>query len=274
MNKVLLLVISQFCLFSLTLSQTIKGNGNIVREDRRVGAFNSIDTRDGWDLLLSQGNEYGITVETDENLMEYVRTEVQGSTLKIYTDAKIMKSNRRRILVTFRDLRSIKASGGADVDSQGKISTGDFDINCSGGSDLSLEELSCSAFSGDFSGGSDVTITFSAGAKIHIDARGGSDIHLRDISGSEGKFNLSGGSDATLSGKLDDMRLSGSGGSDVSASNLEIGKAIISLSGSSDGKFNVLSELDLTLNGGSDFTCKGDPEIVRQVVCKSCDVRL
>lgn len=273
MKKTLLFIISVFVL-NYNYGQSVKGNGDVVIKERTVGPFTSIETSHGWDLKLTQGSAYKMTIETDENLVDYVKTEVSGNTLKIYSDVNIIKSSKRTIHLTFKELGSIEASGGSDIQAEDKIQTKDFEIKCSGGSDLSLRQIACNNFKGNFSGGSDASIGLSSVGKVEIDARGGSDIRLKNISGTNLSLELYGGSDAALNGRVEALTLKGSGGSDVSALNLEVAEAKIDLSGSSDGKFNIKEKLDLNLSGGSDFYCQGDPNIVHQNVCKSCDVRM
>ncbi len=155
----------------------ITGNGNIVKKERDVQPFTAIVTSNGWDLVLTQGSTYSMIIETDENLVDKVKTEVKNGTLYIYSDARIMKSHRRMVHLTFKELNSIKASGGSDVFAETTIATaGKFELNLSGGSDLNKINLKADALTGSFSGGSDAKISFVSVQNIKLDASGGSDI--------------------------------------------------------------------------------------------------
>ncbi len=252
----------------------ITGNGNIVQKEREVQPFTSIETSNGWDLVLTQGNTYSMIIETDENLVNEVKTEVRNGTLRIYSDARILRSHKRKIHLTFKELNSIKASGGSDVSAETTIKTENFEINLSGGSDLNKLNLQAEALTGNFSGGSDVKMSFESVNNVEMEASGGSDIILNNISGETFKLTLHGGSDAILEGNTGRLMITASGGSDISANNLEVKDCVLDLSGSSDAKMNITGTLDVTLNGGSDLLCKGNPRITNRNICKSCDVSM
>jgi hypothetical protein len=269
-----------FFILSVTLpvsyaSAQITGNGNIVKKERDVQPFTAIVTSNGWDLVLTQGNTYAMIIETDENLVDKVKTEVKNGTLYIYSDARIMKSHRRMVHLTFKELNSIKASGGADVSAETTITAaGKFALNLSGGSDLKNLNLKAGALTGNFSGGSDAKISFVSVQNIELDASGGSDIYLKNISGEAFTLTLNGGSDAILEGNTGKLMITARGGSDITAHNLNVKDCILDLFGSSDAKMNVTGTLDVTLSGGSDLLCKGNPRITNRSICKSCDVSI
>ena len=130
----------------------IKGNGNVIKKEREVRPFTSIITSDGWDLILTHGEKYSMIIETDENLIDKVITEVSDGVLNIYSDSKIVKSKQRKIYLTFKELNSIRASGGSDIYSETTITSEKFDLNLSGGSDLDRLNLHANKFIGKFSG--------------------------------------------------------------------------------------------------------------------------
>ena len=59
----------------------ISGNGNVVEEDRSVSGFTGVHVSSGIDVYLSEGNDFEVIVEADENLMEVILTEKQGNIL-------------------------------------------------------------------------------------------------------------------------------------------------------------------------------------------------
>ncbi len=268
-----------FILAGLThmgFSQSVVGSHHVTESQRDVGSFNSISVSSGWDLYLEQGSKESLTVEADDNLHEVLITEVKGGTLHIYTrkGVNIKGSEKKEVHVVVTNLKEISASGGSDVKAIERIEVGDFVLKLSGGSDLEMDDFVVGGLSGDFSGGSDANIDMTGSGNISLNCSGGSDVNLSTVDGSTCKLILSGGSDVSLDGRMEELDVNASGGSDISAENLETMRATINLSGSSDGKFTVTEELNLSLSGGSDVIIRGDPRVVRQNVCKSCDVRL
>jgi hypothetical protein len=50
--------------------EIIEGSGNVVTAERSVGDFTSIQINLGADLVLIEGNNEALTIETDDNLMQ------------------------------------------------------------------------------------------------------------------------------------------------------------------------------------------------------------
>ena len=255
-------------------AQHVVGNGNIVKENRDVSPFSSIIVSDGWDLTLKQGETHAMLIEADENFIGHLKTEVSNGTLRIYADVKMVKHNgsKSKIYLTFKDLNSLTASEGSDIDAETSIKSERIELKLSSGSDLSKFNLRAKQLMGRFSSGSDVNITFESIQQIDIEANGGSDLVLRKISGESCKLKLSGGSDAILDGAVSKLEITAGGGSDIEAYNLEVKNCALDLSGSSDAQMNVTGTLDITLSGGSDVSCTGNPQITNQNICKSCDL--
>lgn len=266
-------ILCSFLVLSIPFAnaQTISGNGNIIKKERDVPPFTSINVRNGWDVILTQGEKHSMLIEADENIIPELVTEVENGVLNIYSKSSTRNTKRQRIHLTVKSLTKIKASGGADVSARTTIKADKFAVNLSGGSDLEQFTLNAHSFTGRFSGGSDATITFTSIQDISINAVGGSDVDLKGITGENCQINMKGGSDISLDGTINKLVVTAAGASDIDAYDLIVKDAILDLSGSSDVDIRVERTLDLNLNGGSDLSVKGHPKISNKRVCKSCD---
>ena len=65
--------------------KTIKGNGNNVTIERSTGDYDGIAVSGWFDVDLVSGNEGEITLQGEENLLEYIITEVKDGKLVIKT---------------------------------------------------------------------------------------------------------------------------------------------------------------------------------------------
>lgn len=59
----------------------IRGSGMTIVEDRSIGHFERILLRDLGTLTITHGDEEMLSIETDDNLLRYVESHVQGATL-------------------------------------------------------------------------------------------------------------------------------------------------------------------------------------------------
>ena len=113
-------------LFLLTSSCTyaykgIKGNGNVVKQERDVSSFSGIEVGGAFRVYLTQGSSEKLVVEADENLLEVIETEVKGSTLKIRTTEDIRDSKELNIYITFKNLEEPDISGACQMTGENKF---------------------------------------------------------------------------------------------------------------------------------------------------------
>ena len=152
------------------------GSGNIVSEDRDVGAFDSIEVSGGIALRLTidAAAETAVTVTYDDNIIDLITTEVDGTTLKIESNGtySTLGGEDRFVAVTVSSLQGLSASGGADVIGEGAIDV--LDLSASGGADVDLALLPVGDMTLDASGGANVVVNVSDA--VTGSASGGADV--------------------------------------------------------------------------------------------------
>jgi hypothetical protein len=211
----LLMVVALFTTIRLMAScnlETRSGNGNVVKEVRKVSAFNGVEASSGINVFLFQSDEEKVVVEADENLMPLIRTEVRGNTLKCYIDGSIRRSKKLNVYVSFKELNKISASSGADLYSETVIRATDLSINASSGADIKLkvdaETIRCQS-----SSGSDIKLV---GICNEFDgsASSGADIKADELTAKIAKANASSAGEIRIR-VLEKISASASSGGDV-----------------------------------------------------------
>ena len=65
----------------------IKGTGYLVVHDRQAEQpFTRVSVQQSITLYISQGKTEGITVEADDNIIPYIKTEIKNGQLNIFLD--------------------------------------------------------------------------------------------------------------------------------------------------------------------------------------------
>ena len=134
-------LISIFILCSCIYScqKMVTGNGISATESRNLnGSFNSIEVSTGIDLYLTQSQTTSISVKADKNIMEFINTEIEGETLKIFMKGNIKHKNAIKVMVHFKTIEQITASSGSDVFSTNSIKVSKLGLTTSSGSDMKL----------------------------------------------------------------------------------------------------------------------------------------
>lgn len=117
------------------------GNGNITNETRNVGAFFELDIEGAYEIVLQEGTNPLVAIETDENLHQYIETTIDGKTLRIRDVEKVEPSEYIRLLVSYQHIDEIRLGGAAKISNQGRLNTDELKIRVDGAGllDLSLQ---------------------------------------------------------------------------------------------------------------------------------------
>jgi len=194
-------------------SQFLKGNGKVEKKERPVSFFHTVEIQDGIDLFITQGLSENLVVEADENLHQYIETEINEGILKIHLSKMVWKSKSLKVYLTIKNIKALSASGGSDIKSVNLLKLEELSVICSGGSDVNLN-IDAGKLKFKASGGSDGFL--SGTAKTFLGkASGGSDIKAFELKTVDSYIEVTGGSDAEISVSRN-LNVSGSGGSDVS----------------------------------------------------------
>jgi len=135
-----LLVISLVSIFALTSCNwhRIRGNGSIKTERRDVAAFEAITCDGGYEMQIDCQEKQSLSIETDENLLPLVKTEVHNNTLHVYTKGILFPTNRIRIAVSIPNISEFTSNGSTDGDIN-NIYNSALDIGIHGSGKLHLD---------------------------------------------------------------------------------------------------------------------------------------
>jgi len=154
---VLVAVISLSVLSSCHIG-CIKGSGKQVTENRNITAFSKIDISGGFKINIKQDSSLALSVMADENLMKYIRTEVNGNKLRIFTRKNFCTDAPIMVNVGIKQLEEIKGSGAVELTSEGRVNVNNLKL--------------------DFSGASKIDLDLSA-ADVKTEARGATELNLK-----------------------------------------------------------------------------------------------
>ena len=121
---------------SSSCQHTIVGSGTEVSEARGLPEFSQIEVGGAAHVVASIGAETAVVVTCDDNLVEYVLTEVRGDTLKVSMQSGSYQFETRLLVtVVSPELVGARVSGAGDLDLSG-VDTDHFEARTSGAGSL------------------------------------------------------------------------------------------------------------------------------------------
>jgi hypothetical protein len=171
----------------------IKGSGTSKTEQRSVAGFRQVEAGGAVNLEIDAGKEFSVTVEADDNLLQYIKTQVSGNTLKIYSEGKISPTAKFNVKISMPAFEGLDISGASEakivnvkVDSLEMKASGASEVNiigeanelkaeASGASEINAENLRTESATVDASGASSAIV--SAIDMLEVEASGASKIY-------------------------------------------------------------------------------------------------
>lgn len=231
--------------------RTVRGSGHIVSETRDVSGFDRIDLAGSCDLEISVGKDYKVTVVGDDNLIEFIRTEVSGSgTLHIESERSYSTRRGIRIEISMPHLTDLEITGSGDAELSG-LKEDELEINITGSGDVQLA------------------------GEVHdldIDIRGSGDVDVYDLQAETVRVSSSGSGDVELEGHADMLEIVQRGSGDVDARRLEAISADAELYGSGDLAVRAKESFDGSVFGSGDIDLYGNPPRLNRRVMGSGDI--
>ena len=159
-------------LFNVSFGTAIHGSGVAASDVRKVRDFTGVDVGGVFEVEIVAGRDFEVVVDADDNLLEHVKTEVNGNVLKISSSQRLKSDNPLRIRVSAPNIDSVHASGVTRVSVSG-VKNKEMRVDTSGASKIKLDGQTAS-LSVEVSGASRVDAETLEAGNAHVDASGAS----------------------------------------------------------------------------------------------------
>lgn len=231
----------------------------IVKERRPCPPFTRIVNHSSADIVLLQGTQNDIVVESDESIINQVITETKGNTLTISVQPHrpFRRIKTLKVIVTVTTLEELMINGSGDVITQQPLQTGNLTlkINGSGDARIEMEGGSLACF---INGSGDVSITGARG-DLQLNIHGSGDFTGTHMQLNQATLSCFGSGDIRLEGKAAQLNIESSSSGDINATALPAEKVVVQARGSGDVRVWAVQSFQASLLGSGDVVVKGNP---------------
>jgi hypothetical protein len=203
MNKRSLRTIGFLAILIVLLSacnlNSLRGSGKLITENRPVSNFDRVTLSGSGRVIITQNGEESLVVETDDNIMEYVTTEVRGGTLELGFDsvrAGPISPTRLTFTLSVDDLEGLTISGSGDIESE-RIETDSLNILVSGSGDMRIDSLTADTVEAQISGSGEIRLAGEATGQ-DIEISGSGQYRAEDLHSDTVAVDIGGSGDATV----------------------------------------------------------------------------
>jgi hypothetical protein len=205
---------------------TVRGSGNVVTEEREVSGFDTVALSGVGRVIITQGDEESLTIETDDNLMRHIESNVRNGTLELGLARNTIPVPTQSIIfrVSVDDLTGLTSSG-----------AGLFEI----------EELEAD--------------------RLRVTLSGAGDIGIDSLSAADLTVTISGAGNVDLAGQVETQEIDMSGFGNYNAPDLESQTASVRIGGAGSTVIWALDTLDVEISGAGNVEYYGSPQVTREI---------
>lgn len=156
-----------------------KGNGVVVEETREITEeFTEVSSSEGIDVFVTQGSDFDISVEADENILDLIGTDIRNGKLKIHAIENIGRATKK-VYVTLPAVTGLYASSGSHLTAENMIQADKLHVDASSGAMLNAN-VKVTDMEIDASSGANITLSGNA-KEVYVDGSSGANIKANDL---------------------------------------------------------------------------------------------
>ncbi len=252
----------------------VNGSGQVIEQDFDVSGFDAVEMASFGDLVIELGQEEGLRVEAEENLIPYLEISVVGDRLQIRHQPGVWLHNTRpvRFYLTAKSLDTVLLSGSGDItapDLQGDqillqiTGSGDIDAGVMNGGDIELR----------ISGSGEMDVEECDAAEVRIDINGSGDLRLAEAGADTLDVSISGSGTCDIRrGEVERQAVRITGSGELTSIGMESEVTEVRITGSGAAEVEVSERLDVHITGSGDVRYAGNPNTVGRAVSGSGDI--
>src|ERR1035437_4088629 len=105
--------------------EPISGNGHIVSASRDIQPFDGVEFDGGFEVILTQSPATSLQIETDSNLLSYIKSDVESGKLVIHSEGNLHPTKDIILHLSSPTFRTLEIAGASQVHATTPITSND-----------------------------------------------------------------------------------------------------------------------------------------------------
>ena len=265
-------------------SEQIKGSGNLVKKSISFDELRGVTLETIGDMYVEYGDKAELTIEAEDNYIEYFETRVKRGILYVdlEDDISIKTTCKVKYYLTLNHMEYLATTSAGDIHAP-DIKESEVELKVSSAGDIDLGNVHSDKFEVSISSAGDITMTDYSGLDMSLSLSSAGDFVADKIEAQNVELDLSSSGDARVDflscdfldvsissagdvrledGRADEMDIGLSSSGDFKASDVKSRKAKVRTSSVGDASVYVSEYLDAKTSSAGSIYVYGDPEEV------------
>src|SRR5437868_3162481 len=114
------------------------GSGKITTETRDVAKFAGIELKSSANVYITQGQTQEVKIEAEDNLLQYITTEVKNNELIIDCKENVNAHEPISIYITAKEICLLELSGSGKMVTKNELSCNHMTLRLGGSGDMNV----------------------------------------------------------------------------------------------------------------------------------------
>ena len=245
---------------------------NYITQKVKVDNFEGISTSSSIDVKYTQTNgSTDVEVYAPDNLMEYVKLEVEGGMLKIFFYSEetgkginIKGKHDTEVRISAPAVRALRASSSGDIFlMNGLQCEEEVSLSASSSGDIKGGNILCKALETEASSSGDIELENVECTSLITEASSAGDISINDVKAETVNVQASSSGDVSLAGVCRSAKFESSSAGDIEADGLKAEHVIAKASSAGDITCHATESLEVSISSAGNVSYKGDPKQIK-----------
>ena len=245
---------------------------NYITQKVKVDNFEGISTSSSIDVKYTQTNgSTDVEVYAPDNLMEYVKLEVEGGMLKIYfyseetgKSINVKGKHDTEVRISAPAVHALRASSAGDILlMNGLQCEEEVSLEASSAGDIKGGNILCKALETEASSSGDIELEAVECTSLVTEASSAGDISINHVKAETVSVEASSSGDVSLAGVCRSAKFESSSAGDIEADELKAEHVIAKASSSGDVSCHATESLEVSISSAGNVSYRGNPKQIK-----------
>ena len=267
-------MVLQACAISVSSDSkdAIVPSKNYITQKVKVEHFEGISTSSSIDVKYTQTNDFtDVEVYAPDNLMEYVKLEVEGGMLKIYfyseetgKSINVKGKHDTEVRISAPAVRALRASSAGDILlMNGLQCEEEVSLEASSAGDIKGGNILCKALVTEASSSGDIELEAVECTSLVTEASSAGDISINHVKAETVSVEASSSGDVSMAGVCRSAKFESSSAGDIEADELKAEHVIAKASSSGDVTCHATESLEVSISSAGNVSYRGNPKQIK-----------
>ena len=179
-----------------TNGETVQGSGKLKTEERTLSIFKEVFLTSSANIILMQGAEQKIKIEAEDNILQYIKTNVSNNKLSVSSENNISPTKAINIYITIKEITSLELTGSGNISVEKILNSPSLNLKNIGSGNITAS-IKVEALDIIISGSGNIYLDGNA-KETEIKINGSGKLNGKELIVFNCKVNLSGSGDCTI----------------------------------------------------------------------------